>query len=518
MHSYISKRITTLSLCFILLLTAISTRFFCFSTLSFHPFHEINAKHNYFTVETENSNIPYSIEWYQIWNRAGTDHVHNIGIDNNNIYIGGGVYTSGTGDYNAVLIKYNSAGIQLWNQTWGGLDWEVAKGVVIDKDHNIYIGGFTGSFGAGALDGLVVKYNLSGEQIWNQTWGGSGTEGFDGIAVDANDNLYLAGTSLNNKTNYGAVSLVKYDSMGVQQWNVSWDGVDDEHVYDMVTGNNLIYIVGSTESIITYKADAFIIKSDSSGIQLWNRTWGGSEHDIGEKVARDNYDNCYLAGYTLSYGAGGWDAFLVKYDSAGNQLWNRTWGVSQNDEFCYGLAVNDTNIYITGYVNTGILGYMYLVKYNDAGSQLWNKTWRGVGNPLGRAVAIDNADNIYVCGNTPVDIFLVKYGIDSDNDLLTDYVEINRYFTNPNNPDTDGDGLYDGMEVYEVKTDPNNWDTDGDGFSDGFEWYNGYNPLNSFSNPITRILVVTIPSIALIVIFILIMYPVLVKRKQKGRE
>lgn len=58
---------------------------------------------------------------------------------------------------------------------------------------------------------------------------------------------------------------------------------------------------------------------------------------------------------------------------------------------------------------------------------------------------------------------------DSDDDGLADGEEVNEYETDPNNPDTDGDGLNDGDEVNSHNTDPNNPDTDGDGLEDGEE-------------------------------------------------
>jgi len=66
--------------------------------------------------------------------------------------------------------------------------------------------------------------------------------------------------------------------------------------------------------------------------------------------------------------------------------------------------------------------------------------------------------------------------IDSDNDGLTDYEEINTYHTDPNLPDTDNDSLTDYEEVKIYHTDPLNPDTDGDGYKDGVEVKSGHNP------------------------------------------
>jgi hypothetical protein len=474
---------------------------------------EMNIDSNHLSlVQNPNTTLPYSQEWYRCW-RDFADVFSSI-TDGDNIYLVGTTSSFGAGYDDAVLIKYNSAGVQLWNKTWGGFGWDYGKSVAIDNNSNIYIAGFTDSFGAGGNDGFIVKYNSSGSQIWNRTWGSLSTEGFDGIAVDENNNLFLIGGCYNNGTNYEAISLVTFDSMGLQKWNITWDGVDDDNGKDIAIDNDTIYLGGSTERIITYDYDAILIKYKSSGTQLWNRSWGGSEYDFGEKVAVDNNSNCYLAGYTSSYGAGDCDAFLAKYDSAGNLLWNRTWGMARDNEICRGLAVDKNNIYITGYVYNTALGYTFLVKYDSAGIELWNKIWSGIEHAAGIDVSIDNAENIYICGNAPSDLFLVKYGIDFDNDLLTDFVEINVYLTDPKNPDTDEDGLRDGWEVNMAKTDPNNWDTDGDDYSDGWEVENGYNPLNSLSNPrIIMILSAIIP----ITVMAIILYPIIFK-KEKKRE
>ncbi|MGM0546337.1 MAG: OmpA family protein [Bacteroidota bacterium] len=72
---------------------------------------------------------------------------------------------------------------------------------------------------------------------------------------------------------------------------------------------------------------------------------------------------------------------------------------------------------------------------------------------------------------------------DSDDDGLTDAEEVNEYDTDPNEADTDGDGLEDGEEVNSYETDPLEEDTDGDGLTDGEE-INEYNtdPLSADSD------------------------------------
>jgi len=115
----------------------------------------------------------------------------------------------------------------------------------------------------------------------------------------------------------------------------------------------------------------------NSVICEWNRTWGGGDYDTGYGVAVDSSGDVYLLGYTWSFGAGEYDMVLVKYDNSGMQQWNRTWG-GDRDEHGYGVAVDSSsNAYIVGYTGSFGAGFydMVLVKYDGNGVQQWNRTW-----------------------------------------------------------------------------------------------------------------------------------------------
>jgi hypothetical protein len=80
----------------------------------------------------------------------------------------------------------------------------------------------------------------------------------------------------------------------------------------------------------------------------WYKTWGGSSSDYGKGIALDASENAFITGSTFSFGAGLGDAFLVKYDSSRNLLWNKTWGGSYDDRG-YGIALDASeNAFITG--------------------------------------------------------------------------------------------------------------------------------------------------------------------------
>ena len=110
-------------------------------------------------------------------------------------------------------------------------------------------------------------------------------------------------------------------------------------------------------------------------VQDWNLTWGWSGYDWGDDVVIDSNNNIYLIGTTDSFGAGGDDIYIAKFDTSGNQKWNTTWGRGDND-WSQGAAVDSNgNIYIAGRCNrTGLdLGDLILLKFSDSGSLVWER-------------------------------------------------------------------------------------------------------------------------------------------------
>ncbi|MFX0033708.1 MAG: SBBP repeat-containing protein [Candidatus Hermodarchaeota archaeon] len=376
---------------------------------------------------------PVAYEWNRTWGREESDAGTGIVLDSaGNIYIVG--YTElfdpiGDPPYteDIVLVKYDRNGEQQWVRIWGGEGKsDYGTGVAADSSDNIYLSGYTESFGAGRQDMVLVKYNGSGSLLWNHTWGGHNNDYGYGVVVDSQDNIYLAGgTSSFGKPGLNMV-LVKYNGSGSQLWNCTWGGNINDISYEVtVDSSGNVYLVGRSNSFGGVDYDIVLVKYNGNGIQQWNRTWGGSDYENCLGVEVDSSGNIYLAGFTENIAEGDVDMVLVKCNSTGIQQWNCTWDRRDYD-LGYGIVVDSSeNIYLTGFSEGSGYSEMVLVKYDGKGELQWNQTW-GVGNGgHSYGLAFDSLGNIYLVGDIANfvtmsrDMILVKF------DNSAPYIKIN---------------------------------------------------------------------------------------------
>ncbi len=173
--------------------------------------------------------------------------------------------------------------------------------------------GLTDSFGAGDFDFWLVKVDSSGNHEWNQTYGEAYFDHALSVVETSDGGYALAGVSESSGAGYSDFWLVKVDSSGNHLWNQTYGGALWEEAECVVeTSDGGYALAGFTESFGAGFADFWLVKTDAAGNMLWNKTCGGTENDFAFSVVETSDGGYALAGSTDSFGAGSNDFWLVK--------------------------------------------------------------------------------------------------------------------------------------------------------------------------------------------------------------
>jgi uncharacterized delta-60 repeat protein len=364
-----------------------------------------------------------------------------IALDNvGNVYVTGASCGPGT-SYDITTLKYNASGVEQWVARYDGpghwTDW--ASAIAVDNEGNIYVTG--GSWGSGTYDDYTtIMYNTSGVEQWVARYDGlaKDTDCAYAIALDNAGNIYVTGHSYGGGT-FRDYATVKYDALGVEQWVVRYNGIGNEN--DCANAIALdsvgdVYVTGKSWGSGTYE-DYATVKYNASGVEQWVARYDGSGngYDRANAIAVDNADNICVTGQSWGSGSSS-DYATVKYDASGVEQWVARYnGPSNGADGANAITLDNTgNIYVTGGSGLGGQGDFATVKYDSWGAEQWVARYNGPGNgdDGAKAIALDDAGNIYVTGpsygsGTFEDYATIKYsptGVAENTSTLVDQHEI----------------------------------------------------------------------------------------------
>jgi predicted secreted protein len=317
--------------------------------------------------------------WNKTYGAGGDDQAHGVTetVDGGYVLVGE-TQSFGAGGQDFYLIKTDAAGNMQWNRAYGGPDNEVAWSVIQTEEGGFALVGYTYSFGAGDADIWLVKVDAYGNVQWNKTYGGTGSDWAHSFFQTSDGGYALGGSSSSFGAGNADCWLVKTDSYGNMQWNKTYGGTGDDVSFSMIRTNDGGYLlIGATDSFGAGGNDLWVVKTDSAGNMQWNKTYGGTNSEAGVGAVQTSDGGFALAGYTLSFGAGAEDFYLVKTDAVGNMQWNKTYGGTEEDDANKLIQTRDG-----GY---GLIGLTYsygsggrdawFVKTDAAGNMQWNKTY-----------------------------------------------------------------------------------------------------------------------------------------------
>lgn len=361
--------------------------------------------------------------WSTYYGGTGDDVLNSIAID----AVQGNVYSCGTttstsgiatgsafqtalgGGQDGFLVKFTNTGVRRWGTYYGGSSTDLASFITAENtDKYIYIsgtsastsgissGGHQNSYGGGAADAYLVKFDSAGTRSWATYYGGSAYDEGLGCRVNAAKEVYLCGTTSSStniayngvQNSYGGASdayLVKFDSAGTRKWGTYYGGSGGEKgAACMSDGVSIPILSGmSSTNALTHTTPTY------------QASYGGSSDGFILKICDTcGYPTANITATQMSLCGNASDTFKITTSFSGSGFFSRQW---YRNNTLVAWNNNDNDVIVNGGFNIGDSIRCLLI--SDAPNRLSDSVWSNTIYLNVLTGGTRNMGNITVCPN-----------------------------------------------------------------------------------------------------------------------
>ena len=323
--------------------------------------------------ECSTANVP-TIEWQKTIGGNDDTNINSVQQTTDGGYILAGYNNDNQNGGDYWIVKLNSNADIEWEKTYGGSSSDVANNIQQTTDGGYIVAGLTFSHDGdvinnkGYIDAWILKLSTNGAIEWQKTYGGSAVDVLTNIKQTTDGGYIIAGKSnstdgdVTNNQGSADAWIIKIDTSGNLEWSKTFGGTSSDIANDIQqTTNGEYLIVGGTQSNngdITNNygyVDLWVIKLQTNGNLLWQKTYGGSNLDYANCIQKTNDGHYIIAGSSSSNDGdvtnlhGISDTWVIKIDDLGNLLKQTTVGTNDSEVANNILQTHDNNLLIVGY-------------------------------------------------------------------------------------------------------------------------------------------------------------------------
>ncbi|WP_297523534.1 protein kinase, partial [Thermococcus sp.] len=305
----------------------------------------------------------------------------------------------------AFVARLDRDGNVKWQKTYGGSGWDEVNAVALAPNGDIIVAGYTRSFGAGGRDAWVLRLDSEGNVKWQKTYGGKYWDEAHAVALAPNGDIIVAGYTESFGAGWNDVWVLRLDSEGNVKWQKTYGGSKWDEANAVALASNGDVIVAGYTGSFGAGGDVWVLRLDGEGNVKWQKTYGGSKWDEANAVAIADNGDIIVAGHYNGYYNEHTrisNAWVLRLDSEGNVKWQKTYGGEYGDEANAVAIAPNGDVIVAGYTDSFGAGGddVWVLRLDANGNVKWQKTYGGSDNDEANAVALASNGDIIVAGYT----------------------------------------------------------------------------------------------------------------------
>ena len=319
----------------------------------------------------------------------------------------GSTSSNSSGNTDAYLLKVDSLCNFQWSFALGGTnnDWGYSVKETFDK--GFIIAASSNSSGSGGYNAVLMKRDSLGGYVWQKSYGGQDWDFANSVVQTYDSGYVFCGETYNNTNGYSDVYVVKTNSLGDTLWTQTIGGAMVDKGNSIIETSDSSIVVAGLTNTVADSTQAYVIKLNKNGVLLWDSIYGNSKYEYANQIIELNNGNYVFSGATNSLSTFGDQDYLVKgISSTGTLLWEFTItnGTAASDnEDAFSLTQLPTgNILVGGYSQTG--GSNKNVAFFELTSSGWggpvSSVIHSINDDFVKSIAIGNNGNIVGAGST----------------------------------------------------------------------------------------------------------------------
>ncbi|MFD2563473.1 hypothetical protein [Aquimarina rubra] len=312
------------------------------------------------------------VEWIKTFGGSGEDDALSVVESEDGSYVVFGYTQSIDGDIvdktatdsDYWVLKISNEGNVIWSKTYGGTADDRGQKIIKTNDGGYALVGYSRSndgdvsINEGLQDYWILKINATGDIQWEKSFGFPGVDRAFSLIQTTDNGYFITGfldvsasngegndnKNISQKHGVGEFWGIKLDAAGDKEWRRYFGGTNNDRSYDVVqTEDDGFLMIGSSESNdfdvsnSNGSYDFWVVKVNTEGTKVWEKTYGGSEIDVGYAIATSGDGKYVIVGDSrsndgdVSESSGNADLWMIQIDGNGNLIWEKSLGGAEFD-------------------------------------------------------------------------------------------------------------------------------------------------------------------------------------------